>query len=98
MRELSLGQMVLSCAGRDSGRFMIVVKILDENFVYVADGTLRKVDNPKKKKIKHLKVLNKKSDYIADKLLNKRKIYNDEIKRAMEELADVKLDETSGQV
>lgn len=93
-----MGQLVLSCAGRDSGRFMIVVKILDENFVYVADGTLRKVDNPKKKKIKHLKVLNKKSDYIADKLRNKRKIYNDEIKRAMEELAGVSLDETSGQV
>ncbi|HHW03512.1 MAG TPA: RNA-binding protein [Thermoanaerobacterales bacterium] len=98
MRELSLGQLVLSCAGRDSGRFMIVVKILDSNYVYVADGTLRKIENPKKKKIKHLKVLNKKSDYIAEKLQNKRKVYNDEIKRALEELADVGLEETSSQI
>lgn len=98
MQEISLGQLVLSCAGRDRGRFMIVVKILDEKFVYVADGTLRKVENPKKKKIKHLKVLNKKSDYIAEKLQSKRKIFNDEIKRALEELVDLNLNETSRQV
>ncbi|MCR4432168.1 MAG: KOW domain-containing RNA-binding protein [Tepidanaerobacteraceae bacterium] len=98
MHEISLGQLVLSCAGRDRGRFMIVVKILDENYVYVADGTLRKVENPKKKKIKHIRVLNKKSDYIAEKLKNKRKIFNDEIKKALEELVDLGGNETSSQV
>ncbi|MDI3481406.1 MAG: hypothetical protein PWQ97_1061 [Tepidanaerobacteraceae bacterium] len=98
MQEISLGQLVLSCAGRDKGRFMIVVKILDDKFVYVADGSLRKVENPKKKKIKHLRVLNKKSAYIAEKLQNKRKIYNDEIKKALEELVDSSGNETSTQL
>lgn len=98
MPHLALGQVVLSSAGRDSGRFMIVVKILDSNYVYVADGTLRKIENPKKKKIKHLKILNKRSDYIAQKLENHRRVYNEEIKKALEELVDVNLNDVSDQV
>jgi large subunit ribosomal protein L14e len=95
MRELQVGQVVVSDAGRDRGRFMLVIKILDENYVYVVDGDLRKVENPKKKKIKHLRILNKKSDYIVEKLENKRKIYNEEIREVLKELVDVKSNDKS---
>jgi len=88
MPQLDLGQLVISTAGRDKGKVMLVIKILDSNFVYVADGELRKVEKPKKKKIIHLKALNKKSDFIAQKLENKRKIYNEEVRKALEELLD----------
>ncbi|WP_422448608.1 RNA-binding protein [Thermoanaerobacterium sp. DL9XJH110] len=99
MPELKLGQLVLSCAGRDKGRFMLVIKILDSQYVYVADGVLRRVENPKKKKIKHLKILNKRAGFIAEKIENNKKIYNEEIRRALEELVDLNLkDEESSQV
>jgi len=88
MPQLELGQLVISTAGRDKGKYMLVIKILDSNFVHVADGELRKVEKPKKKKIIHLKALNKKSDYIAQKLESKRKIYNEEVRKALEELLD----------
>ena len=55
--EMKNGTIVLSKAGRDSGRLFIVVGRVDENFVLIADGKLRKVDTPKKKKLKHLKEL-----------------------------------------
>lgn len=51
------GQLALSLAGRDKNRIFMIVDILDENYVVIADGQLRKIDNPKKKKLKHLKLL-----------------------------------------
>jgi len=88
MKEVELGQVVMSCAGRDKGRFMLVVGIIDSQYVYIADGKLRKIEKPKKKKLKHLKVLNRKADFIYEKLINGRKVYNEEIRRALEELVE----------
>ena len=49
------GRVVLSTLGRDEGRYFIVLEVIDENFVLMADGLTRKIDHPKKKKIKHLR-------------------------------------------
>lgn len=54
MVDITLGQVVHSKAGRDKGQYFIVVGIVDDNYVYIADGNLRKISNPKKKKIMHL--------------------------------------------
>ena len=49
------GRVVLSTQGRDEGRYFIVLEVIDESFVLMADGLTRKLDHPKKKKIKHLR-------------------------------------------
>lgn len=49
-----IGKVVLSKAGRDKGRFFIIVGISDENHVYISDGGLRPLERPKKKKFRHL--------------------------------------------
>ena len=49
------GRVVLSTQGRDEGRYFIVLEVIDENFVLMADGLTRKLDHPKKKKVKHLR-------------------------------------------
>ena len=49
------GRVVLSTQGRDEGRYFIVLEVIDEDFVLMADGLTRKIDHPKKKKIKHLR-------------------------------------------
>ena len=49
------GRVVLSTQGRDEGRYFVVLKVIDEQFVLMADGLTRKVDHPKKKKVKHLR-------------------------------------------
>lgn len=51
---LNEGDLVISKSGRDKGRTFAVVGVTDEAYVYIADGSLRKLENPKKKKIKHL--------------------------------------------
>ena len=51
-----LGHLVVSLAGRDKGCVCAVVgKADDEGYVLIADGRIRKIETPKKKKLKHLK-------------------------------------------
>lgn len=51
---MDLGTIVLSRAGRDSGRLFAVVAAPGENLRLIADGRLRRVDRPKRKKPRHL--------------------------------------------
>ncbi len=52
--DVEAGQIVISRAGRDKDKRFLIYKILDESYVLVVDGNLRKIQKPKKKKIKHL--------------------------------------------
>jgi len=61
----SLGRIVYSKSGRDKGKMFIIIDIVDENFVMLADGDLRKIENPKLKNIKHVQMTN----MIAEEIL-----------------------------
>lgn len=52
----ALGQLVYSIAGRDAGRPFVVIR-KEEAYAYIADGRLRPLEKPKKKKIKHLRCM-----------------------------------------
>lgn len=56
--DLSVGQIVESRSGRDKGQCFIVYDILDDQYVLLVDGKLRKLSKPKKKKLKHLQKYN----------------------------------------
>ncbi|MGB4439833.1 MAG: KOW domain-containing RNA-binding protein [Sedimentibacter sp.] len=66
--DLKIGQIVKSKAGRDKGKIFMVCQILDENFALVCDGDLRKLNSPKKKKVKHLVIYNTVLTEFADML------------------------------
>ena len=51
--EFSIGQVVFSKAGRDKGCAFVIVNI-DGEYLHLVDGKLRPMENPKKKKAKHL--------------------------------------------
>lgn len=63
----SKGQIVYSKCGRDKGRTFIVIDF-DEEFIYLADGDLRRLEKPKKKKFKHVQIVNKVDLGIKEKL------------------------------
>jgi len=67
-----IGAMVKSLAGRESGEMFVIIGIIDENYVYIANGKNRTLKNPKKKKIKHLEFLNFVDEEIGGKLQIKR--------------------------
>ena len=76
--------MVYSRSGRDAGRYFAVVCHLEEGFVGVADGEIRKLANPKKKRLKHLMPKPVVLEGIAQKLENRQKVYDSEIRSALE--------------
>ena len=49
-----IGRAVQSRQGRDAGRCFVILQVVDQQFVMMADGLTRKLDHPKKKKVKHL--------------------------------------------
>lgn len=52
------GQIVYSKCGRDRGKAFIIIDF-DDEFLYLVDGELRKLQNPKKKKKKHTQIVSK---------------------------------------
>lgn len=52
-----VGQVVVSRMGHDKQRVYLIVAVLGEDFVLCADGKYRTLDNPKQKRLKHLKLL-----------------------------------------
>lgn len=81
--NITLGQVVYSKAGRDSGRKFVIVGIIDENYVLVSDGDLRRIEKAKKKKIKHIEVTENVLEQLGDKLKNNQKVANSDIRKAM---------------
>ena len=82
--DIAKGQVVKSRAGRDKGKIFLVIDIIDGENVFIVDGNLRKLDNPKKKKIKHLIVYNTILDELKYKLDNNIKINNAYIRKLLE--------------
>lgn len=51
--NIAIGTVVKSIAGRDQGRYYVAVTAKDR-FVFIADGTERKLEKPKRKNVKHI--------------------------------------------
>ena len=83
MKEIKVGSVVFSKAGRDQGSFYVVTEIVDENYVKIADGDLRRVDTPKLKKIKHLKTDGEIIEKLAEKFEEGKKVFDAEVKSAL---------------
>lgn len=50
----NLASLYVSNMGHDKGRVYVITHIIDEKFVLVCDGKVRKLQCPKKKRFKHL--------------------------------------------
>jgi ribosomal protein L14E/L6E/L27E len=85
--NLKIGQIVKSKAGRDKGRVFLICQVLDEQFVMVCDGDLRKLNNPKKKKVKHLMIYNTVLTEFAEKLQGNKNLNDAYVKKLLEPYA-----------
>ena len=81
------GHIVRSKAGRDKGDLFIVLRT-EDNFAYIANGVLRKVDRPKKKKLMHLQISSCVSQMIVDKLESAEEITDCLVRKALAEYSE----------
>lgn len=86
-RAFEVGRIVRSIAGRDKDRYFMVVKIIDKDYVYIADGVIRKLSAPKRKKIKHLEAKDVIIETIVQKSLDGKKIFDSELRKYLEEFS-----------
>lgn len=80
---IEVGRLARSTAGRDKNKIFMILDIIDEQYVYITDGDLRTKDKPKKKKLKHLKLMPEVLKGIAGKLKEGVKVYDAEIRSAI---------------
>lgn len=56
---METGDIVISRAGHDAGKPFIIVAEVNAEFVLIADGSTRRVENPKLKRKRHLRAADK---------------------------------------
>lgn len=86
--EVQLGQVAVSRAGRDRDARYLVIRIVDERFVEVADGETRKICTPKRKNMKHLIFMRKVADTIRRRLEDGKTVTDEEVRRALKQLGE----------
>lgn len=78
-----VGKFATSKAGHDKNQLYVVVDA-DEEFAYLCDGRLKPIDSPKKKRFKHIQIINKSvEENLLVRLANHEKVMNEEIKYAI---------------
>ncbi len=86
--DVFAGDIVYSKAGRDKDRPFVVLAVTDAQYAIIADGRKRRVDKPKKKKIKHLLKSGHASSLLQEKLRSGTKVTNPDLKRVLAEISN----------
>jgi len=81
---VKVSDVVVSTAGHDKGELFFVLEE-DGTYAYLVNGKTRKIENPKRKKIKHLKVLGVAEGRTAERLNSGEKPGNSEIRKCLAE-------------
>jgi len=76
-------RLVLSKAGRDKNKYFSVLEVSDETYVLLCDGKARRLESPKKKKIKHIEDTGIELIRIKEKMNEGKKISNSDIRKAI---------------
>lgn len=76
------GQVVFSKSGRDKGLAFIVADA-DEDYVYLVDGKLRRLEKPKKKKKIHVQITKYVDTEINRKLNGSEYLLDSDIRKAL---------------
>ncbi|MDD3139002.1 MAG: KOW domain-containing RNA-binding protein [Lachnospiraceae bacterium] len=82
MSKYEIGMLAKSKAGHDDKKVYMILD-MDDSYVYLVDGLIRTIDKPKKKKKKHVQIIESRYDISA--------IDDVAIKRILKEYKEEKL-------
>ena len=77
------GGVCVSTQGRDEGRYYLICGVPESGFVLVCDGKYKKLASPKKKSLKHVRLLPEKVETIAEKFSCGGKVFDSEVYSAL---------------
>ena len=77
---ISKGDIVVSLAGRDKDGLFFVMGV-EGQFALLSNGKTRKLENPKRKKLKHIRFAARTDSNAAGKIRSDSKVLNSELRR-----------------
>ena len=77
-----IGCFATSIAGHDHNNIYVIIDA-DDEYVYLVDG---KINNPKKKKLKHVQLIKRTDDTITGRINNNVALSNEDIKYAIKNI------------
>ena len=80
--DIARSDIVRSAAGRDEGKLFFVLAV-EEDYLLLADGRLRKLESPKRKKRKHARFQAHSDCRVAEKIRSGEKFTNSELRRTL---------------
>lgn len=83
--NIQKADVALSTAGRDKGRLFFILEIEGE-FALIADGRIRHLEKPKKKKLKHLSYYSNTDSEVKQRILDGGKITNSLLRKTLHKL------------
>jgi ribosomal protein L14E/L6E/L27E len=84
-----LGQIVKILRGRDLNKFAVIIAIVDQRFLWIADGDKRKFDQPKKKNLLHLQLQDAISQEVVNSLLESGRVTNGKLRFALNKFVEL---------
>ena len=84
--DISISDVVISTAGRDSGEWFYVIAE-DPTYLFLANGKDRTLDRTKRKKRKHVQKVLRSETRVAEKIRTGGKVLNSELRRDLAFLA-----------
>ena len=80
LSDIQIADVVASTAGRDQGKWFYVLN-LDDTYLYLANGKDRRIEQPKRKKRRHVQKVLRSETRVAAKILSGDKVLNSELRR-----------------
>ena len=93
--EVSKSDIIISTAGRDQGKLFYVIGT-EGVYVLIANGKERKLEHPKRKKLKHVQKVTRPESRVARKIANGDKVLNSELRRDLADLRENLLSQNQG--
>ncbi|GMA64091.1 hypothetical protein GCM10025859_45310 [Alicyclobacillus fastidiosus] len=91
-RELpAVGTLVEVVQGRDTGLVAVVVGHVEQKFLLIADGSVRRADKPKKKNPAHVRRLTYVAEDVAEKLRLDGRVNNAQLRYAVRKFVEERL-------
>jgi len=83
--DIQKADIALSTAGRDKGRLFFILETEGE-FALIADGRIRHIEKPKKKKLKHLSYYSNTDSEVRQRILDGGKLTNSLLRKTLHKL------------
>ena len=83
VKEPTIGGICQSRQGRDKDRYYLIKSVNPDGTVMLVDGNFKRLSAPKKKNLKHLRLLPDRAETIAEKLSDGRQVFDTEIYSAL---------------